>query len=737
MPSLLSVIRRLQVFLFGLLMVFYTFEADEQQEPSSSKTAKDGSTETCGNVSIPYPFGMDTSNCYRDISYKVTCNYSNGPSVALLSPLPNGDRYEVLQIALDNIHINMVAPLTCNTTRYSDIVYNVPFPISNTLNILTVLGCNVYGTVSSLTDLAEPSHRIDDKTSLNSKSKGCQSQCDRYTSNPLSHCSGYGCCKTKIPKGLTSYSIKTSRSGFNAIDSTYPCVRDFLIDQDYPGAEGLLQSSTNNSFIPVILDWAISDANTCKEAQRNLSSYACGRNSYCLESQNGPGYQGKCSKGYAGNPYLQDGCQDIDECKEPHKCGKDVICSNQCSNTLGSYNCSCPPDKKLEINELINYCTPDEQRVPADQENKRRLRIVVIESSGIGVSIVIILLLGILGYWLYRRFQKRKQMKLKQKHFERNGGLLLKQKITSDNGRVEKAARIFVIEELRNMTDNFNPSRCGHGTVYKGMLPGGEIVAIKKSKLVDETQVDHFINEVVILSQINHRNIVKLLGCCLETEVPLLVYEFVSNGTLSYHLHVEQEEGESLLSWKVRVRIASEIAVALAYLHSDAYMPIFHRDIKSTNILLDEKYKAKVADFGLSRSIPVDKTHLTTVVQGTFGYLDPEYFHSSQFTDKSDVYSFGIVLVELLTGEKAVSVFRQEEEKSLALYLVKSMKENRLFEILDSRVLKEGDKDDVLVVAKLAKRCLKLNGKRRPTMKEVSHILAGLHEKLSRDSLCC
>ncbi|KAI3906807.1 hypothetical protein MKW98_004840 [Papaver atlanticum] len=399
MPSLLSVIRCLQVFLFGLLMVFYALEADVAARTvhaasaatvpvntngtsSSSKTAKDGCTETCGNINIPYPFGMDTSNCYRDISYKITCSYSNGPPVALLNPLPNGDRYEVLQIALDNIHINMVAPLTCNTTRYSDIVYNVPFPISNTLNILTVLGCNVYGTVSSLTDLAEPSHRIDDKTSLNSKSRGCQSRCDRYTSSPLSHCSGYGCCKTKVPKGLTSYSIQTGRFRFDDTDSKYPCVRAFLVDQEYPGAEGLLQSSTNDSFIPVILDWAISDVKTCKEAQRNLSSYACGRNSYCLESQNGPGYQCKCSKGYAGNPYLHDGCQDIDECKEPHKCRKDVICSN----TLGSYNCSCPPDKKLEINELINYCKPDEQRLPADQENKRRLRIVVIESSGIGSS---------------------------------------------------------------------------------------------------------------------------------------------------------------------------------------------------------------------------------------------------------------------------------------------------------------------------------------------------------------
>ncbi|RZC75752.1 hypothetical protein C5167_000195 [Papaver somniferum] len=770
MPSLSSVIPHLKIFLLGLLMVLlYALEANvaarlsvTMKETSiRTKMAKDGCRDRCGDVIIPYPFGMDTSNCYRDISYKITCakSYRTRNPVASLNTSP--DRYEVSKITLDYIQINMVAPLTCNTTNF----YRVPFPVSNTLNKLTVFGCNVYGYIKPQTGPAETISRIDNNTSLNSKGRGCKSSCDRSTKIPAISCAGDGCCKTEIPKGLTSYSIQTTgivpdsssifskkkttnSTGFtnpyagtlnktNSNGITSPCVLAVLINQEFLGVRDLLNLQIYlkyESFVPVILDWAIIDATTCKEAQRNSSSYACGRNSYCLESPNGPGYRCKCSKGYEGNPYLPRGCQDVDECKETRKCGKGVICIN----TQGSYYCRCPPDKTLETHELGNYCRPRKERFLADQKNKRRLRIFVIASSGIGVTIVIVLLLGI-GYWLYRGFEKRKQRTLKQRHFEKNGGLLLKQKITSNDGRVEKAGRIFVIEELRNITDNFNPSRIigkgGQGTVYKGMLPDGEIVAIKKSKLADETQVDQFINEVVILSQINHRNIVKLLGCCLETEVPLLVYEFVSNGTLSSHLHAAQEDGGSLLSWKVRVRIASEIAGALGYLHSDAHMPIFHRDIKSTNILLDEKYKAKVADFGLSRSIPVDKTHLTTVVQGTFGYLDPEYFHSSQFTDKSDVYSFGVVLVELLTGEKAVSILRKEEEKSLALYLVKSMKQNRLFEILDSRVLNEGDGDDVLVVAKLAKRCLKLNGKKRPTMKEVSHCLGELHEKLSTDSL--
>ena len=145
-----------------------------------------------------------------------------------------------------------------------------------------------------------------------------------------------------------------------------------------------------------------------------------------------------------------------------------------------------------------------------------------------------------------------------------------------------------------------------------GMLIYGKIVAIKKSKVIDEGKLEEFINGVVILSQINHRNVVKILGCCLETEVPLLVYEFNPNGTLSQYLHDQNEEFPT--TWDMRLQIATEVARTLLYLHSAASTPIYHRDIKTTNILLDNKYRTKVADFGTSRSIVVDQTHLTTVV---------------------------------------------------------------------------------------------------------------------------
>ncbi|KAK7853239.1 wall-associated receptor kinase-like 2, partial [Quercus suber] len=160
------------------------------------------------------------------------------------------------------------------------------------------------------------------------------------------------------------------------------------------------------------------------------------------------------------------------------------------------------------------------------------------------------------------------------------------------------------------------------------------------------------------------------------------------------------------------------------------------QDIKSTNILLDDKYRTKVADFGTSRSVAIDQTHLTTLAYGTFRYLDPEYFQTSQFTEKGDVYSFGVVLTELLTGEKPVSLVRTEEGRSLATYFILSVEEGILFDILDAGIKNEGDVQEIMVVADLAKRCLELNGKRRPTMREVTMELEGVRKTFNGQENC-
>ncbi|KAL8246537.1 hypothetical protein R6Q59_007753 [Mikania micrantha] len=315
-------------------------------------------------------------------------------------------------------------------------------------------------------------------------------------------------------------------------------------------------------------------------------------------------------------------------------------------------------------------------------------------------------------YVLYKWIKKTKENRHRKSFFKRNGGLLLKQQEEADPSLVDKTIH-FKSYELQKATDNFNENRIlgqrGQGTVYKGMLVDGRIVAVKKSKIVDESQLEQFINEVVILSQINHRNMVKLLGCCLETEVPVLVYEFIPNGTLYDMLH--NVTNEFPISFDMRLQIATEVAGALAYLHSATSTPIYHRDTKTTNILLDEKYRAKVSDLGTSRFVSIEQTHLTTLVKGTFGYLDPEYYQSSQFTEKSDVYSFGVVLLELLTGERPISLTRFSENRSLATHFMLTMEEGRVTSIFDGVTINEGSRDELLILANLATQCLNLNGK--------------------------
>lgn len=340
--------------------------------------------------------------------------------------------------------------------------------------------------------------------------------------------------------------------------------------------------------------------------------------------------------------------------------------------------------------------------------------------TGIGLAVGV-LALGAIGFWIWQKLKLMKHHKTKQKLFKKNGGLLLQQQISSTRGSVVlPELTLFKIEDLEKATDKFNEGRVlgrgGVGTVYKGMLSDGRIVAVKKANIWDESHVGHFINEVFILSQTSHRHIVKLFGCCLETEVPLLVYEYISNGTLSHHIH--NKPNTSSISWENRLRIAAEIAGALAYLHSYASTAIFHRDIKSSNILLDENYRVVISDFGISRSVSIDKTHLTTLVGGTFGYLDPEYFQTGQLNDKSDVYAFGVVLAEILTGQKAVS--SAKDDVGLALRFRLALKELHLFDILDRVVASEAREDETLRVAYIAKKCLKINARKRPSMKEVA-----------------
>ncbi|XP_066399042.1 wall-associated receptor kinase-like 6 [Miscanthus floridulus] len=466
----------------------------------------------------------------------------------------------------------------------------------------------------------------------------------------------------------------------------------------------------------VSLKWVVANL-TCKDAQANTSGYACvSTNSNCIPintKNNGyVGYQCKCSNGFDGNPYVNNGCQDIDECKDPSKC------HGICYNTIGSYNCTKCPQKTVYDPTKLQCSSVKPQNV--------LIGTVIGVSSGLTV-----LLLSVSAIYLTRRWRRNIQKRMRRNYFRRNKGLLLEQLILTDENATEKT-KIFSLEELEKATNNFDSTRIlgrgGHGTVYKGILSDQRVVAIKRSKIIEEGEINQFINEVAILSQINHRNIVKLFGCCLETEVPLLVYDFIPNGSLYEILHAESSN-EFVLSWDSCLRIAAEAAGALCYLHSAASVSVFHRDVKSSNILLDSNYTAKVSDFGASRLVPIDQTHVVTNVQGTFGYLDPEYYHTGQLNDKSDVYSFGVVLLELLLRMEPIITTESGLKQSLSNYFLWGMKGRPISEIVARQVLEEACEEEINCVASLVEMCLRLQSDKRPTMKQVEMALQFLRSK--------
>ncbi|XP_047086727.1 wall-associated receptor kinase 2-like [Lolium rigidum] len=457
--------------------------------------------------------------------------------------------------------------------------------------------------------------------------------------------------------------------------------------------------------------WAAANL-TCQEAKKNTSGYACvSIHSSCLgvfSSINGyVGYRCACLHGFQGNPFIADGCEDIDECVRTPG-----ICKGICENTVGNYICTnCPDHTEYDITKM--QCTPR-------RKQNLFLGIVIGLSSGFGT-----LLFGLTAIILFRRWKRNVQKKLRRKYFRKNKGLLLEQLVSADENASEKTT-IFSIEELKRATDNFDPARIlgrgGHGTVYKGILSNQHVVAIKKSKHLGEGEISDFINEVAILSQINHRNIVKLFGCCLETEVPLLVYDFIPNGSLFEILNCHSSNIFSL-SWDDCLRIASEAAGALYYLHSAASVSIFHRDVKSSNILLDANYAAKVSDFGASRTVPIDQSHLVTNVQGTFGYLDPEYYQTGQLNEKSDVYSFGVVLLELLLRKQPVFTAADGMKENLCNYFFSEIKSRQPKDIVAAQILEKATEEEINKVASLAEMCLRLKGEERPTMKHVETTL--------------
>ncbi|KAG7943148.1 hypothetical protein I3843_15G024800 [Carya illinoinensis] len=533
----------LQQLLLGLIIL----AATAASIPNSSICDR-----MCGNIKIPYPFGT-SEGCSLDKPFLITCNHTFHPAIPFLDrdiavediSVLNGELrvsndvallckgrhrsdngYDFLEAGsqastgnLENpdsrpcgskgssAYIACIPRSTVDYTGISALLNLSSFRISETRNKITAVGCDVYTYIQG-SDQGRKGFTT-----------GCLSLCDQNLTVVNGSCSGIGCCQTSIPKGATGYILNVRRVSNDTLpvgkeSKDRSCGYGFIVDEQAYNFSSLdFVNLKSRGSVPLVLDWAIGNKR-CKDAQKNKGSYACkATHSYCYDSTNGPGYRCNCSEGYLGNPYIPDheheSCQDIDECMGLWKpCNANATCTN----TDGNYKCTCPKGYEGDGRKDGTDCRP----IVLGQSNNK------IISIALGVSIsLLVLLVG--TFWVYWALKKRKLIKLKEKWFQQNGGLLLQQRLRNHTGSMD-TAKIYSAEELEKATDNYNKSKIlgqgGYGTVYKGVLPDNKVVAIKKSKIGDQSQIEQFINEVVLLTKINHRNVVKLLGCCWKQKFP-------------------------------------------------------------------------------------------------------------------------------------------------------------------------------------------------------------------------
>ncbi|GAU12525.1 hypothetical protein TSUD_182380 [Trifolium subterraneum] len=352
-----------------------------------------------------------------------------------------------------------------------------------------------------------------------------------------------------------------------------------------------------------------------------------------------------------------------------------------------------------------------------DSDSNSKISLPVVVGSVIG-GLVLVSVMVVLFIWICKNRKQKPVENYKWLPARASAG-------GSSHGRLTDNINLGLkisLRDLQSATENFNAKRVigkgGFGNVYKGVLKNGMSVAVKRSEQESGQGFPEFEAEIMVLSKIRHRHLVSLIGYCDERYEMILVYEYMEKGTLRDSLY--STNLTSFLTWKQRLEICIGAARGLHYLHKGAAGGIIHRDVKSTNILLDENLVAKVADFGLSRSGPLDQhSHVSTGVKGTFGYLDPEYFQSQQLTEKSDVYSFGVVLLEVLCARPAIDTSLPRDEVNLAHWGIFCKDKGILEDIVDPSIKGQINPNSLRKFSETVNKCLQDDGCDRPSVGDV------------------
>ncbi|XP_037492209.1 G-type lectin S-receptor-like serine/threonine-protein kinase SD1-1, partial [Jatropha curcas] len=371
------------------------------------------------------------------------------------------------------------------------------------------------------------------------------------------------------------------------------------------------------------------------------------------------------------------------ECKE--ECSKNCSCTAYANSNIIGEGSGCV----LWFGELIDmrYYTEGGQDIyirmssskPADQYKKELIGIIVSSAILIGMLVV-----GIIG--CIRKKKQRKREKVKGSYIE-----------CYEDGEVKEDMElpIFDLPTIAKATDNFSSinklGQGGFGPVYKGTLTNGQEIAVKRLSKSSGQGLTEFKNEVILIAKLQHRNLVKLLGCCIEKDEKMLIYEFMPNKSLDFFIFDQMRS--NFLDWKKRFHIIEGVARGLVYLHQDSRLRIIHRDLKASNVLLDKDMNPKISDFGLARIFGGDQTEANTNrVAGTYGYMSPEYAVDGLFSMKSDVFSFGVLILEIVSGKKNRGFFHQEHNHNLLGHAWKLWIEERSMELVDRKLNSESTK---------------------------------------------